>query len=84
MSLTSQEITRQTLTYKSYARSMGVRISDETNRLMNGLSDYLANMAQVMNGEDCPACLPAGAPTTQDLMADEKETRASVTTSAGQ
>ena len=77
MSLTSQEITRHSLTYKSFLRGAGVVMDDHANRLLNGLSDYLANLAAI---RDLPE---PGTPLGSELMADDKETRVSVEANAG-
>ena len=41
------------------------------------------DLLEAGNCMDCMACPPAGAPFNSEMMADEKDTRASVTTSAG-
>ena len=63
--------------YQDFLRqttAKGLVFSVEARIALNGLMEWLCLFAE---DADCPACLPKGAPTTQDLIADAESAHVS-------
>lgn len=70
--MTAQQLLVASLDYKRILERTGVKLTEQTVRVLNGHTEYLCAQAQIAEGE-CgrPEC-QAGAPYTSDLVDDAK------------
>ena len=68
--MTAQQLLVASLDYKRILERTGVKLSEQTLRVLNGHTEYLCARAQIDEGE-ChrPGC-EAGAPYSSDLVED--------------
>ena len=73
--MTAQQLLVASLDYKRILERTGVKLSEQTLRVLNGHTEYLCAQAQVLEGREAECDRPEhqpGAPYHSELVADSK------------